>query len=181
MIIKIILTVILIPACLSLVFALMQKKRIKISKTMSDKNFTVMIPNVVLIIGAMCALMSLTVLLCFTFFSDEIPHYIFYVTFGFFIWGGMYLIIKTLTFKVNVKGELITVYSFLRKPYSFTFSDIVSAVRQVKNNQVKSEIIVIKTCTRKRLVVESAEIAYVRFRKKIQSEVKSEYLIGFEE
>ena len=181
MFILMVLSAIYIPACLSLVFALMKKKRIKINKTMTDKNFTVMLPDTILVIGVIAVLVFSIVMFCFTFFSDEIPHYIFYVIFGFFLWVGIYMIVQTLTFKVNVKGEVITVYSFLRKPYSFAFSDIVSAVRQVKNNQVNSERIVIKTSSRKRLIVENAELAYVRFREKIQLKVKSEYLTGFDD
>lgn len=176
----IILSVIFLPAYVAVIFSVIQKSKVKISNTMSDKNFTVMVPSIVLIIGAMCALMSTLVLLGFTFLSDELPHVIFYVVFGLFFWLGMYLIIKTLTFKVIVKGERITVFSAFRKPYSFTFSKIVSAVRQVKKNQTKSERIVIKTTDGKKLIVESAETSYKRFVKKLQLEVSSEYLDGFE-
>jgi hypothetical protein len=92
---------------------------------------------------------------------------------------GIYLIIKTLTFKVIVEGNKLTVFSAFRKPYSFTFSEIVSAVRQVKNNQKKSERIVIKTSGGKRVIVENAEINYKRFAKRIQTEVNKERLDGF--
>lgn len=146
---------------------------------MSDENFTVMIPDIVLIIGVLDVIVDSTLLLCFTFLSEEIPHIIFYVFFGLFLSLGMYLIIKTLTFKVVVKGKKITVYSPFRKVYSFTFDEITSAVRQVKKNQLKSERIVIKNKAGKRLIVESAEISYKRFVKKIQLEVKNEYLVGF--
>lgn len=128
----------------------------------------------------MCALMSLTVLLGFTFLSNERPHFIFYVVFGLFLWLGTYLIVKTLNFKVIVKEKKITVFSAFRKPYSFTFGEIVSAVRQTKKNQMKSERIVVKTVSGKRLIVESSEISYKRFAKKVQLEVRREYLVGFE-
>lgn len=178
--IQIILLIIFLPACLALIFSVMQNAAIKTSDTMSDENFTVMIPSIVIIIGAMCALMSLAVLLGFIFLSDERPHFIFYVVFGFFFWLGTYLIIKTLTFKIIVNEGKITVFSAFRKPYSFTFDEVVSAVRQVKKNQMKSERIVIKTVFSKRLIVESSEISYKRFAKKIQLEVKKECLVGFE-
>ena len=147
---------------------------------MSDENFTVMIPSIVMIIGAMCALMSLSVLLGFTFLSDELPHFIFYVVFGFLFWIGMYLIVKTLTFKVIVKEGKVTVFSAFRKSYSFTFDEVVLAVRQVKKNQMKSERIVIKTESGKRLIVESSESSYKRFSKIVQLEVKKECMVGFE-
>lgn len=175
-----ILSAILVPACVMLIFSVIQKNGVKKSKTMSDENFTVMIPSIVLIIGIICALMSTAVLLGFTFLSDERPHFIFYVTFGLFFWVGLYLILRTLTFKVIVKGERITVFSAFKKPYTFTFSEIVSAVRQVKKSQTKSERLVIKTVDGKKLIVESLEISYKRFAKKVQLEVKNEYLVGFE-
>lgn len=176
----IIISAIFIPACLSLVFSLIQKKSIKINKTMSNENFTVMMPDMFLSLGVITILISFLLMMGFTLFSEELPHYVFYVFTGLFIWVGMYLIVQTLTFRVNVNGEKITVYSFLRKPYSFTFNDIASAVRQVKNNQLNSERIVIKTLSGKRLIVENAEISYKRFRDKIQMKVKSEYLTGFD-
>ena len=165
---------------MALIFSVMQNAGIKTSNTMSDENFTVMIPSIVMIIGAMCALMALAVLLGFTFLSDERPHFIFYVVFGFLFWLGTYLIVKTLTFKIIVKEGKITVFSAFRKPYSFTFDEVVSAVRQVKKNKMKSERIVIKTVSSKRLIVESGESSYKRFAKKVQLEVKKECLVGFE-
>lgn len=146
---------------------------------MSDKNFTLSIPNIVLVIGAMCAVMSIVVLLLFTVLSSELPHMIFYMVFGLFFWLGIYLIVKTLSFKIIVKGEKITVFSPFRKAYSFHFSEITSVIRQTKKNKANSERIVIKTTTNKKLIVESTEISYKRFLKKIQIVVKSEYLKGF--
>ena len=176
----IILSAIFLTACVMLLFFVIQKSGKKECHTMSDGNFTVMIPNIVFVIGVICALMSLAVLLGFTFLSDELPHFIFYLCFGLFFWIGMYLAFKTLTFKVMVKGKEIIVFSAFKKPYSFTFSEINSVVRQVKKNQIKSERIVLKTVYGKKLIVESSEISYKRFVKRIQSEVESQYLSGFE-
>ena len=176
----IILSIIFVPACVMMIFSIIRKAETKESKTMSDENFTVTIPSVVLTIGAIVSFTMLAVLLGFTFLSDERPHFIFYVIFGLLFWLGTYLIVKTFTFKVIVKGNRITVSSALKKTYSFTFGEIISVVRQVKKNQIKSERIVIKTETGKRLIVESSEISYKRFVKKVQLEVKNEYLVGFE-
>lgn len=176
----IILSVILVPACVILIFSMVQRAGFRKSKAMSDENFTVMIPDMVAVIGAMCALMSLAVLLGFTFLSDEQPHFIFYVVFGLFIWLGTYLIVKTLRYKVIVKEKKVTVFSVFRKPYSFNFDEVVEAVRQIKKNQMHSERIVIKTVSGKRLLVESSEISYKRFAKKVQLEVRRECLVGFE-
>ena len=175
----IILLVIFLPVCLSFVFSATQKKNIKISKKTSSENFSIFIPSTVLVIGIIDILVFLALLLGFTVLSNERPHLIFYAFCGLGIWLGTYLCIKTLTFKVVVKDEIITVFTAFRKPYSFTFGEIVSAVRQVKKNQLKSERIVIKTTNKMRLIVESGEVSYKRFAKKIQSKVKKEYLTGF--
>ena len=126
-----ILLIIFLPAVVMLAFSLIKKSGDKVSNKMSDKNFTVMLSDMVLWVGVFACLTASVVLLVFSFFSEELPHWIFYVTFGGFFWSGMYLILKTLNFKVIVKGENITVFSTFRKPYSFTFNEIVSAVRQV--------------------------------------------------
>ncbi len=178
--IGIILLVIFLPACMLVIFSIMQKAGHKSSKTMSEENFSVIIPGIVIAIGTICASVSLAVILGFTFLSDELPHFIFYLIFGCFFWLGTYLILKTLTFKVSVKGKEIIVFSAFKRPYSFTFSEIVSVVRQVKKNQTRSERIVIRTAAGKKLIVESGEISYKRFVKKVRTEVKSEYLVGFE-
>ena len=81
--------------------------------------------------------------------------------------------------KEIVKNEKITVYSILKKPYSFTFNEVNLVVRQVKKNKEKSERIVIKTTLGRKLIVESGEIAYKMFAKKVESEVEKKYLFGF--
>ena len=94
---------------------------------------------------------------------------------------GTYLLFKALTFKVFVKDNRITVCSGLKKPYSFVFSEINIAIRQIKNNRIKSERIVVKTITGKKLIIESTEISYFRFLDRISSEVSRDRLVGFEQ
>ena len=53
--IAIILSAIFVPACVMLMLSIIQTTGIRENKTMSDENFTVMIPGMVVIIGAMCA------------------------------------------------------------------------------------------------------------------------------
>ncbi|MCL2860500.1 MAG: hypothetical protein FWF46_08165 [Oscillospiraceae bacterium] len=85
---------------------------------------------------------------------------IFYIIFGLFFFLGAYLALKALKFKVIVQGEDISVYDIFIKTYTFKFDDIVLVTRQVKKNQLNSERMVIKTKLGKKLIVESAEIAY---------------------
>ena len=177
---KILLLVISLLSSISLVFALIGKRH-KPSKRMSDENFTVTLPEIIGFIGAIAVFTAIAVMLGFTFLSAEKPHLFFYITFGTLLWLGLYLMIKTFTFKVVVMGNLITVYSTFRKPYSFTFADILSVLRQVKNNQVKSERMMIRTICGKKLIVESAEISYNRLLNRIYIEVPQDRLVGFEE
>lgn len=177
--IGIILSAIFIPAGVSLFFSYMQIERCKQEKKATSENFTVYIPSMVCGIGVIGVIVLSIPIVAFTFFSAERPHLIFYICFGGGIWLSIYLIVKTLTFKVSVKGENITVYSAFRKPYTFTFDEIDSALRQVKKNQLKSERIVIKTTCRRRVIVESAEVSYHRFLNKVKEKVAPERLSGF--
>lgn len=178
--ISIILMAIFLPACVMAFLSMIQQSNIKASKTTSDEQFVVMISKIVISIGLVLDFLCVMIVIGFTLFSEKIPHIIFYIIFGLGIWLGTYLALKTLKFKVIVKGEEITVQNIFGKPFTFTFSEIVSAVRQVKKNQVKSERIVVKTTSGKKLIVESSEISYKRFLLRIKSEVKSECLFGFE-
>ena len=176
-----ILTAIFVPIFVSLVFTLIQISNAKMNNNlkMSDKHFIIRVSPTVSIIGIILDSMCVIIILGFTFFSREPPNIIFYVVFGLFLWLGTYLILKTLRFKVIVKDYEITAHNIFRKSYTFTFDEIVSIVRQIKKNNVKSERIVLKTSTGKKLIVESSEIGYKKFIKAIQSEVKSEKLFGF--
>lgn len=172
---------ILIPLVLSIVFVSIQKSNHKKSAKMTDNNFTVQLPSFVMLLGGLLCLMAIIMAICFTFFSNESPHFIFYLCLGFFFFPGIYMILKTARFKVVVNNKSVTVFSVVKKAYSFTFDEVVSVVRQTKKNQVKSERIVVKTIHGKKLIVESSEVAYKRFVKKIKKEVKKEYLYGFDE
>ena len=88
----IIFSCILIPSAISLVFSMIQKSKIKYNKRMTNKNFVVMNSNIIAVIGVLDAIASIIVLFGFTFFSEKLPHIIFYVVFGLFFWLGMYLL-----------------------------------------------------------------------------------------
>ena len=179
MYIKIIVSAICLPICMSLVFSLIQQAKTTTEHRSSDDNFTIKLSPAIFVVAVMGVVMATAVMLGFTFLSNETPHHIFYIIFGSFFLLGVYLAIRTLTFKVVVKGDQITVYSALKKPYTFTFSEIVSAARHVKPNQIKTESIVIKTANGKELTVGSAEVEYERFSKRIRAEVSKQYLVGF--
>ena len=76
-----ILSAIFVPAIVMLVFSLLKKSNITLRKTMSDEHFMVMLPKIVLYIGIAADVVFGLVLVLFTFFSEELPHVIFYIIF----------------------------------------------------------------------------------------------------
>ena len=179
--VSIILFAIFLPTALSLVFSAIRSQNIKTSKRMSADKFAVQLPNIVAYIGALDIIAAAIVIIGFTFFSEEIPHIIFYIVFGGMIWLGTFLILKTTMFKVVVNNDDITVYSICRKPYSFTFSDIIAVQRQVKERYTPAERIVVKTKSGRKVIVEHSEAGYKRFRDKILRHVDRSLITGFNE
>ena len=176
----IIFSCILIPSAISLVFSMIQKSKIKYNKRMTNKNFVVMNSNIIAVIGVLDAIASIIVLFGFTFFSEKLPHIIFYVVFGLFFWLGMYLIVETLCFKVIVKNKTIIVCKKFRKPFTFIFDDITFVIRKVSKNRYKTEKMKIKTKLGKIVRVDNNEICYYRFMNRIKEEVNAKFLHGFE-
>lgn len=183
----IILAIIYIPVCVFLLFGLISASKNKINKQSRKNSFTVYIPEFVAAIGVGGVVISTIVVIIQTFqtfLSAEQPpitaYIVFYGFFGGFIYLCAYLIVRTFKWKVVVSYDIITVYPLLYKPYSFTVNNIVSAKRQVKNNKVKSERIVIHTDAGKKLIVENAEVSYMRFLKMIKLNANPEVLKGFD-
>ena len=172
---------VLLPCCLSISYFLLgcAAERAK-KKKRSSRTIVVEIPKFMAQKAGVGIGVFVIVVLCFTFFSKEPPHWILYLTFGTFIWVGTYLLVKSLNFKVVVQEDTVCVTTLFRRTYSFSLDEIQSVKRQTKNNLVGSERMVIKTTTGRKVIVESAEIGYVRFREYIQTHVANEKLTGFE-
>lgn len=175
----IVFSAIFVPFSVTLLLSLIKSSQNNISDKVSNEKFTLYVPKIVLGIGICDVLMTIIVELCFTLFSEELPNVIFYIVFDLFMCLGLYLILKTVKWKVKVNNKTITVIPILSKPYSFQYNDIISAKRQTKKNQTNSERIVIKTKQNKKVIVESLEISYQRFLQRLKTEVDPEYLIGF--
>lgn len=167
------------PGTISLIYALLSVKKTVGFKKNTKNKFVVCLPKMIAGLGGTLIVMCFIVVIGFTFFDEEIPHWIFYVTFGFGIYLGAYLILKTLKWRIVVDGQNITVYPIFRSSYSFTFQDIVSVVRRVKKNRIKSEYLTVILSSGKKIVVESAEIGYERFVAIVQEKISKEYLSGF--
>ena len=159
--------------------SLWRYSRDKAEGALEDAVFEVRLPTGVLVLGIALDGALVLLVLGFTFFSKERPHVLMYVTIGAFRWLGLYLALKALCFKAVVKREGIRVYSIITRPYAFSFRDIVSAVRQVKNNRVQSERILLKTAAGQKLIVERAEEGYERFRDLIAAKVDAGLRKGF--
>ena len=179
-ILGIVFSCIFVPAAIALVFALIQKSKVKYSKRMTNKNFVVMNSSIVAVIGALDSIASIIVLLAFTFTSEELPHVVFYIVFGLFFWLGIYMIVETFCFKVIVKNKTITVYKKFRKPFTFAFDDIVFAIRKVSRNRYKTEKMKLITNSGKKVTIGNNEISYYRFMNRMKEEVNAEFLHGFE-
>jgi len=171
----------LLPTILTLVFSIMSKSKTKAHKRMTDQRFVLELPKMIATIGLVGDLVFTVLIVAQTIFSKETPHIVFYIFFGFAIWIGAYLALKTLLFRVVVSNEKIIVHDFLRKPYEFMFSDIRSVVRQTKRTyRGGAERMIIRTSFGKKLVVEYIELSYERLLKRIKSDVPHELLSGFD-
>lgn len=172
----VILLCIFVPACVALLFhtvLYISEQKASSQKATKDK-FTVSIPNICATIGTITAI----VYGGFILFSPMIwPNendsmIIFYVIFGAFFWLGIYLVIKTLRFRIVVEENQITVYPLFARAYTFTFEDINSVERQTKKQRKGlAERIVIRTKQGKRIIAEHTFIAYFKFVDKIQASV----------
>ena len=178
----------LLGVVLWLFYSSIAKAKIAADGKMTDELFCVMLPKAILILGVVVVFMCAMVILFFSIFPknpSEAPTapqgIVFFIVFGGFSLLGLYLALRAAKFKVVVEGEKVTVYPIFIKPYTFTFYEIVSVIRQVSKNKLKSEGLLIKTISGKNLRIESAEISYDRFLRRIKAEVKSELLIGFED
>lgn len=178
--IYLILSATIVPTFVMLIFSFVNRLNANVPKRATDNRFIIEFPRLYFTIGVICVIIFSVAIICFTIFSQELPNVIFYAVYGFFVLVGIYIALRALKSKVIVNDTKITVYRIIFKPYDFLFSDIVSVKRQKRNNQMKSERMVIRTRDGKKLIVESSQISYKRFLKRIKSEVKSELLVGFE-
>lgn len=136
--------------------------------------FCVRLPNMIIfLLLLLVALLSLRVIL--GIFTEDVHGNRDPIGFciGIAVFGLLCLLycIKVLRWCVVVKKTEIAIHYMLRPSRSFSISDIVSATREVKDNYVASERIVIRTGGHIRLVVERAMYSYDRFSRMILQNV----------
>lgn len=122
----------LLPLCVIMTFHIIKRSNYQENRKMSDENFIVFIPKMVATIGLIGSLLALVVFIIFVFFSEQKLHWIFYFVFSTMFGWGVYLVLKTLRFKVIVNKNTIEVTPTFSKTYSFMFEDIISVKRQTK-------------------------------------------------
>ena len=129
---------------------------------------------------AYCILLSGALLLVFALGPDEPGKGSLCAFFGLILLACAYLLGKALIYRVEVRGESITVHNLLRKPYTVTFRQIVSVKRRGGKGQWGQGRLTIRTDAGQKLVVEGAEVYYWRLAERIRAEVRPDRLTGFE-
>lgn len=151
-------------------------------KNQKSKNFTVCAPQVAKMVGISGVLVFGLLIALSPFMWPNEPaknRIVFYVIFGLAVVLSAYLIVKTLRFRVVVKNEKITVTPLLSKTYTFTFSDIETVQRQVKNRyKGKAERIIIRTKQGKRIAVDSSYVSYGKLVERVIDSVETSRLPG---
>ena len=127
------------------------------------KKIVLTVPAIVGYIGIIDFVIFSMLTIYFIFTTKGQLHWSFYLFYGLFISVSMFMIILSIKWKVIVKKDDIVVYPLIGEKYSFSFDEIISIERQVKRNRKKSERVIIKTNTKKKLIVESAHISYFKF------------------
>lgn len=147
-----------------------------------SKSFTVCAPKEAGVVGVVGVLVfGLFIVLSPFMWPDEPAENrtIFYVIFGTAVILCAYLLVKSLRFRVVVKKEKITVIPLLSKTYTFTFDDIETVKRQVKNRyKGKAERVIIYTKYDKKVIVDSSYVSYEKLVERIIESVEKAKLTG---
>ena len=147
-----------------------------------SKSFTVCAPKEAGVVGVVGVLVfGLFIVLSPFMWPNESAknRIIFYVSFGAAVVLCAYLVVKFLRFRVVVKSERITVTPLLSKNFSFTFDDIETVKRQVKNRyNGKAERVIIYTKYDKKVIVDSSYVSYEKLVERIIESVEKAKLTG---
>lgn len=145
----------------------------------NENKYTVCLPKQIGTLGYIFSSMMIFLMLCFTIFSEELPHMLMYFCFGVFVILGMYLTLKASIFNVGVNNGFVEVSDIFFQRYSFVFDDVTSATKQTKSNKVNSQRIVVITKQKRKLIVENGFLNYQRFSDSLEKNLPSNKLVGF--
>lgn len=162
--ISIIIFAILLPICISSFVNINRTLTKRASKRASKNKFIIYIPEVYAVVGFLVAF----VFSAFILFSPLLwPNengkslIVFYISFGAFVLLGIYIIIKSLRFRIVVDKGVLTVYPLFQKSYSFTFDEVEIVTRQTKKRyEGYAERLVVRTKDGKKTIIESSFVNY---------------------
>ena len=142
--------------------------------------YVVCIPDFVAVLGTVfaAAVSLLGVYAALTASGAKSEMLIIYLICGGGQWLGIYAAALTIRWRIVVKGNDLTVYPLFSKIYQINLRDVISAKRQVKDNQTRSERIVLRT-SRHRVVIDKSMIAYNLFKAHLESELPQSIREGF--
>lgn len=178
-IIRSILMGVLVPLCISGVFVLMSVLNARGLKSHIKNQLVVQLPSFTGTIGLFGAFLMIGITILLSVVSSPTPHPVFYVLMSVLTYMSLFLFLKAKFWRITVEDNIINVHPIVKKPYSFHFQDIIFVKRQVKQNRVNSERVVIKTSTGKKVIAESAELGYEQLVKLIVERVDNQFLEGF--
>ena len=166
----------LIVGCLAIfatiaVLAKMQRDGLEEErKNLSNTDFTVRFSKAAFWVGFLSVLLGIASLILM-FRVDGIYKLYALLLMVIFPLAGVRQMIRARVFRVIVEGECITVLSPFQKPYSFTFQEIESVSCKVRSIVPHAEELVVRTTDGKKFTLESVQIGYSKFRKRIQEKV----------
>ena len=142
-------------------------------------NIVLRYPPFIATAGLADIIVSLLLILIFTIIEPT-PHFVFYLTFSVLCFLGIVLMLKGKNTCLVVTETALESCSMWGKKRSVLFSEIVQVKRQVKNNRVHSERLLLTAANGGRIVAEKGQTSYFAFRYLLMKKLDKEKLVGFE-
>ena len=166
---------------IALALCMLQKRKTLAKRCRRKKSGCVVcIPDFVAVLGATFAAAAslLGVYAVLTASGQLSEMLVIYLICGGGQWLGIYAAALTIRWRIVVKGSELTVYPLFSKIYQINLYDVLSAKCQVKDNQTRSERIVLRT-SEHRIVIDKSMIAYNLFKAHLERELPKDIREGF--
>ena len=166
---------------IALALCMLQKRKTLAKRCRRRKSgYVVCIPDFVAVLGTVFAAAAslLGVYAVLTASGQLSEMLVIYLICGGGQWLGIYAAALTIRWRIVVKGSELTVYPLFSKIYQINLYDVLSAKCQVKDNQTRSERIVLRT-SEHRIVIDKSMIAYNLFKAHLEREMPKDIREGF--
>lgn len=166
---------------IALALCVLQKRKTLAKRCRRRKSgYVVCIPDFVAVLGTVFAAAAslLGVYAVLTASGQLSEMLVIYLICGGGQWLGIYAAALTIRWRIVVKGSELTVYPLFSKIYQINLYDVLSAKCQVKDNQTRSERIVLRT-SEHRIVIDKSMIAYNLFKAHLERELPKDIREGF--